>query len=60
MVEAILRCKEKGFRETVTGDHLTVFLCFLQKIPGSAGSGRIIHIKNSDYGGISHRHIIAD
>ncbi len=59
-VKPILCCKQESFRKTITANHLTLSFCFVQKFPGSVGSRGIIHIKNSNYGGISYRHIVAD
>ena len=59
-IKAIFRSENKGFGKIITGDDLAVFLCLIQKLPGSFGSGGVIQIKDPDNGGFPKRKIISD
>ncbi len=59
-VETVFAGQDKGLGQIIAGYNLAFLFCCLQKFPGALGSGGIVHIKNTDDGGISYRHIIAD
>lgn len=58
--EAVFRCEKKRLGQVVTGDHLSLFLAFLQEFPGTLGGGGVVQVKYPNNGLIPHRHVVAD
>ena len=57
---SVLHGQKEAAGQIVAGDHLALFLGFFQKIPGPAGSGGVVQIKDADDRLLPDGHIAAD